>query len=298
MEEEFIQLEKIIRKYLRKNKIPGLAISIFKETKADSLISGSILDDFLIWEKKDDAWRAVNYDPKNRGRRQDRDPQFVENGSIFIFQPESIRKHNNRIGGNLELYKMAFWQSWQIDAPDDIDLIEYYLNTRIKRHIDQDLSKEEIDLIVLDFDGVLTNNQVLTLQDGTEGILANRADGLAVEGFKKLNIPMTILSTETNPVVEARARKIGLPVIQGAKNKKSVLSKYLKEKAIDPDRVLFLGNDVNDLEAMQLIGWPVCPADAHESIMNISKIVLDKKGGEGVFRALYEYFTQSNGDIE
>tara|TARA_Y100000817_G_scaffold13523_1_gene10359 strand:+ start:399 stop:1091 length:693 start_codon:yes stop_codon:yes gene_type:complete len=111
---------------LRKNDDIDNSIKKFIEEKSDSLISGSHFEDFLFWEKKNNDWEAVNYSPENRMRRQDRNPQFVENGSIYIFKPEILYKLNNRIGGKMTLYEMEFWQTWEIDTKEEIDLLEFY----------------------------------------------------------------------------------------------------------------------------------------------------------------------------
>ena len=91
---------------LRKKTDIDLAIEQLITTKADSLISGSKFEDFLFWEHKEDTWEAVNYNPDNRGRRQDRNPQFVENGSIYVFKPDILYKFNNRIGGKMIIYEI------------------------------------------------------------------------------------------------------------------------------------------------------------------------------------------------
>lgn len=116
---------------LRKKDDIEKAIKKIVNDRADSLISGSKFEDFLFWEKRNEIWESVNYDYKNRGIRQDRNPQFVENGSIYIFKPEVLRKFNNRIGGKLTLYEMEFWQTWQIDRKEDIELVEFYLKRNI-----------------------------------------------------------------------------------------------------------------------------------------------------------------------
>ena len=111
---------------LRKNDDIDNSIKKFIEEKSDSLISGSHIEVFLFWEKNNNDWEAVNYSPENRMRRQDRNPQFVENGSIYIFKPEILYKLNNRIGGKMTLYEMEFWQTWEIDTKEEIDLLEFY----------------------------------------------------------------------------------------------------------------------------------------------------------------------------
>lgn len=152
-----------------------------------------------------------------------------------------------------------------------------------------------LDLIVYDFDGVMTDNRVLTFQDGKEAVFTNRSDGLAVKMIKAMGIKQMIISMETNPVVKARAEKIGIYCLQGIGDKLEVLKKYLSENNIDKDKVAFIGNEINDIGAMSYVGLPVAPADAYWEVKNVAKIVLKTKGGYGVVR---EFFDLIKGGIE
>lgn len=143
-------------------------------------------------------------------------------------------------------------------------------------------------LIVFDFDGVLTDNRVLVFADGSEAVLCNRADGLAFDLFRKEGIPVLILSTEKHPVVAARARKLKVPCLQGVADKKSALEKYCAKAGIKLDTMMYVGNDVNDLAVMRIVGHRVCPADAHPQVRAICETVLRRRGGEGVARELAE----------
>ena len=95
-----------------------------------------------------------------------------------------------------------------------------------------------------------------------------------------------LLSTEANPVVAARAAKLKLPVLQNCADKAQALARLLAERGLDPARVLFLGNDVNDLAALRLVGWPAAPADAAPEVLALARYVTRAKGGEGVVREL------------
>ncbi|MCX6179120.1 MAG: acylneuraminate cytidylyltransferase family protein [Chlorobiales bacterium] len=106
------------------------AVELFLREGADSLISVTKADDLTLWESRDGKWNSVNFDYRNRGMRQDRPTQFIENGSIYIFKPETLATFGNRIGEKLAAYEMEFWQTWEIDTLDEIDLIEYYLNKK------------------------------------------------------------------------------------------------------------------------------------------------------------------------
>lgn len=146
--------------------------------------------------------------------------------------------------------------------------------------------KKIIKLIVFDFDGVMTDNRVLVNEKGEEAVWVNRSDGLAVEMIRKMGIPMLILSTETNPIVSVRAKKLNLPVLQAVSNKKEALLDYCNSEKIDLTEVMYVGNDINDLPAMELVGYKVVPSDAYEEVKQISDIVLSSKGGGGVVREL------------
>lgn len=151
---------------------------------------------------------------------------------------------------------------------------------------------KNINLIVYDFDGVMTDNRVIIFQDGTEAVIVNRSDGLGVERFRSLGIPQLIISTETNPVVKTRAAKLHLEVIASCKDKKNVLKKYCKKMKYDLSKVAYIGNDINDLEAMKMVGYPIAPANAHIEIKKISKIITKTIGGNGVIRELLDIFME------
>jgi CMP-N,N'-diacetyllegionaminic acid synthase len=111
---------------LRKPGDIDRAVELFFQEGADSLISVTRVDDLTLWESRDGKWESVNFDYRNRGMRQDRSTQFIENGSIYIFKPEILTTFGNRIGEKLSAYEMEFWQTWEIDTLEEIDLIEYY----------------------------------------------------------------------------------------------------------------------------------------------------------------------------
>ena len=146
----------------------------------------------------------------------------------------------------------------------------------------------EIDAAVFDFDGVLTDNTVLVNSRGDEFVTCSRADGLAFETLKILKIKTLILSTEKNPVVRARAEKLNVEVRHGVANKLTALRSYCETENLSIERILYVGNDVNDYDVMKACGITCCPMDAHPSIKMISSVVLSRNGGDSVVRELVE----------
>jgi N-acylneuraminate cytidylyltransferase len=260
------------------------ALKRFIAENADSLFSATVLDDFCVWGSTEGKLKSLTYNYKNRGRRQDRKPYYLENGSIYLFKPEVIRKYGNRLGGKIAIYEMPMWKSHEIDNPEDLELCEYYMRKNILKGSLKGVKLKNIELIVYDFDGVMTNNTVLVREDGLESVTVSRADGLATGMIKKKGIPQIILTMEKNKVVEARAKKLDLPILKGVDDKKTALKSYCKEHKILLKNVVYVGNDINDLDVMKTVGYPVCPSDANVEIKKISSIILTTPGGSGVIR--------------
>ena len=147
---------------------------------------------------------------------------------------------------------------------------------------------DEIDAFIFDFDGVLTNNLVHLDESGKEWVTCSRADGLAFDVLHQLKKPAFILSTEENPIVTARAKKLKVPAIQGVSNKVDALVLLSETKGFDLSRILYVGNDLNDFLVMKVCGYAICPADAHPRIKELATIVLTSNGGRGTVRELLE----------
>ena len=147
---------------------------------------------------------------------------------------------------------------------------------------------DDLDALIFDFDGVLTDNKVHLDQNGNEWVSCNRSDGLAFIVLEKIKKPTYIISTEKNKVVAARAKKLKTPVLFGIQNKFIDLKKLSIKKKFNLDKTLYVGNDLNDYEALKLCGYSACPSDSHKKIKKISTFKLDAKGGSGVVRELLE----------
>lgn len=147
-------------------------------------------------------------------------------------------------------------------------------------------------LVVFDFDGVLTDNRVFVFEDGREGVFCNRSDGIGFNLLKKYSFRTIIISSENNNVVHSRAKKLEVECFYGQENKLNTLKEYCEKFSISLSDVLFIGNDLNDYEVMQAVGVTACPADAHDKIIKISTFKLSKKGGFGVCREIAEEILQ------
>jgi YrbI family 3-deoxy-D-manno-octulosonate 8-phosphate phosphatase len=141
-------------------------------------------------------------------------------------------------------------------------------------------------ILFTDFDGCLTDDRVWLNQEGEEFVAANRKDGLAVKRLKNLGIQIVITSTETNKVVLARGNKMGVEVLQGLSDKATSIEQYLNQKNLSWKDVWYIGNDVNDIQAIRKAKFSICPGDAVYVIKNEADLKLKTKGGYGVLSEL------------
>lgn len=143
-----------------------------------------------------------------------------------------------------------------------------------------------VRLIVFDFDGVFTDNTVCVNQDGVESVRCWRSDGIGLARLRTVGVQSLIISTEVNPVVSVRARKLNLPCVQGVENKATAIMAACNELKIDPQQTMFVGNDINDIPAFKVVGIPVGVADAYPETYPYILFRTQKSGGFGSVREI------------
>jgi YrbI family 3-deoxy-D-manno-octulosonate 8-phosphate phosphatase len=266
------------------------AIREFQAKGVDTLFS-ACENNRLFWAVNSKGPYSLNYDFRTREREQEMDTQFNENGSIYVIDPKVLRKTGNRLGGRIGIYEMDYWRSFQIDELDHVELIEWILKARLGKGKGQ--LPRDIGLVVFDFDGVLTDNRVWVDENGVEAVACHRGDSLGLAMLREAGVPMIILSTEKSSVVRARAEKLQLECHQGVDDKRAYLSSYLEKGGIEARSVIFVGNDINDLTCMEMVGCAVGVGDSHPRILAMADIVLESKGGHGAVREVCEMIARA-----
>jgi N-acylneuraminate cytidylyltransferase len=145
---------------------------------------------------------------------------------------------------------------------------------------------EDVDLVVFDFDGVMTDNRVWVDADGRELVSANRGDGWGLARLKETGVQIVVLSTETDPVVAARCRKLEIETIQGIQDKAKALRELMESRGIDTNQTIYLGNDVNDIVCFPHVACALVVEDAHPEAKAQADIILMNRGGQGAVREL------------
>ncbi|MEU2181631.1 acylneuraminate cytidylyltransferase [Streptomyces thermolilacinus] len=226
---------------------------------------------------------GVNHDKAHRPRRQDRRPEYLETGAAYAMDATGFRTHGHRFFGRTALVPTDPARVLEIDDPHDLARAR-----ALAPLLDPPATptRADVDAVVLDFDGTQTDDRVLIDADGRELVAVHRGDGLGVAALRRAGLHLLILSTEKNPVVAARARKLHVPVLHGIDRKDAALKHWCEEYGIDPQRVLYAGNDVNDLPCLALVGWPVAVADAHAAVRAAARAVTATRGGAGAVREI------------
>jgi N-acylneuraminate cytidylyltransferase len=264
--------------------IDGVVDRLVREN-ADSAFAAAYFHGFLWEQDGGGAARGLDHSPGERKRRQDLTRRYVEAGSVYAFRTDGFRTARRRFFGRISLYEIPRERCWEIDEESDLDVAES-LARSFPRLGPVAVLPRPVGALILDFDGVLTDNRVMVSSDGREGVLCDRSDGLGLGELRRAGLPLLVLSTERDPVVAVRARKLEIESIMGVEDKLAVLKRWLTERGIDPRQVVYVGNDVNDLACMQHVGCGVAVADAHARVRSAAKLVLGNGGGCGAVREL------------
>lgn len=239
-----------------------------------------------LWRQGPDGPEGVNHDVQRRLRRQDREPELVETGAFYAMRTTGFLEHGHRFFGRLEMVEVSARDSLEIDTEHDLRLAEELLVRREAEGTDPASCPIRAHAVVTDFDGVHTDDSLRVDQHGTESVSVSRSDGMGVAQLRRAGRPVLVLSTETNPVVRARADKLGVDAITGCEDKLTALRTWAREQGVALADVAYLGNDVNDVECLRAVGWPVVPANAHPAARVAARFVLRRHGGDGAVREL------------
>ncbi|MFG2464314.1 cytidylyltransferase domain-containing protein [Streptomyces canus] len=277
--------------FIVREDIDGVAAAIV-EDGADTAVTVAPFHGF-IWRDAETSQdtatggvHGVNHDKSYRPRRQDRPQDFLETGAAYAMDAPGFRKHQHRFFGRTELVRTDPARVLEIDDPHDLARARALAPLFDADRAGALPSFGDVDAVVLDFDGTQTDDRVLIDADGKEFVSVHRGDGLGIAALRRSGLKMLTLSTEQNPVVAARARKLKIPVLHGIDRKDLALKQWCEEQGIAPERVLYVGNDVNDLPCFALVGWPVAVASAHDVVRGAARAVTTVPGGDGAIREI------------
>ena len=259
---------------------------LLQNTNIDCAFS-ALQDHAFLWEIDENRiGKGVNHAAySQRKRRQDIDKTtFRENGSVYAIRVNAFMASNNRFCRAALPVSIEHTLPFEIDDPFELDMARQ-LSGMFPQPGASRLF-QACRAVVMDFDGVLTNDKVNISEFGHESVTCSRADGLGIGMLKKAGLRMLILTKEENPVVQKRAEKLEVEIISGAHEKLKILKTWAAANELKPAEIAYIGNDVNDLDCIEWVGFPFAPSDAHPQVIRSGCFVLSKVGGDGVIRKL------------
>jgi N-acylneuraminate cytidylyltransferase len=223
--------------------------------------------------------------------RQILPPIYWQTGHIDAIRASSISRKRSLTGDKIypliidprytvDIDNLSDWAKYEALVYSGLDMVSPGRKNRSM--------PEKIKMIITDFDGVITDGRVWVDENGKETVVASRSDSMRIRQLRERGIEVMILSSEINPVVKARAKKMGIEAIHGMglNEKGEALNRFLAEKNLDPAQIIYVGNDFNDLPCFEIAGWAVAVADAYPEVIRAADFVLSKPGGYGAIREL------------
>ena len=234
-----------------------------------------------------DKWIPTNHQKESRPRRQDLINEMIETGSCYAFMVEDFIKTKSRFSNDVLPILQDVIESTDIDSYSDLEVARSLAKSfpelyRVKK---APLPKAPPKIIFTDFDGCMTDDRAIVNENGIESVTVNRKDGAAISRTLGNGIVVVIVSTEENDVVSARAQKLKIECLQGVTTKLPVIQKFLSQRGLDDSDAWYVGNDENDREPVKHF-FSLCPADAIDEIKDHADIILQTKGGAGIFAEL------------
>jgi len=254
----------------------------FSKPEIDSVMS-FVKQKRFNWAYNDDGTvKPTNYDVYHRPRRQEFDGYLVENGAFYITAKEDLIRTGNRVFGNIGAVEMNEDTFFEIDEPSDWVIIEALMK---KNNINATKDIPEIKMFLTDCDGCLTDGGMYYSEFGDELKKFNTRDGMGFKLLREKGVITGIITSESVDLNRRRAEKLKLnELIAGCQNKLEAIKQLCEKYDIALENVCYIGDDINDIEAIKAVGYGCCPANAMPEVIAAADYVTNAKGGEGVIR--------------
>ena len=264
--------------------------ALYEQKETDSVLSVVRQKRFNWKVEKDGSAQPTNYDYFHRPRRQEFEGYCVENGAFYITSRERLLATENRISGNVKAVEMSEDTFFEIDEPSDWDMIQQLLERRQKEKVSTGKQGHQIKMLLTDCDGCLTDGGMYYSENGDELKKFSTLDGMGFGLMREHGVICGIITGENTKLVQRRAEKLKLDVLKmGVQNKFATVQGLCVEKGISLEEVAYIGDDINDRELLEQVGFSASVPDALQEIQNIVDYVAVRQGGNGAVRDVIEH---------
>ena len=164
---------------------------------------------------------------------------------------------------------------------------------RLQRKLEADI--RDIKLLILDVDGVLTDNRMIFINGGGEAKSFSAADGFAILYTTGKAFQYAVISARNSEVTSRRCQELGIGDVFQQWDKQGALTDLMKKHNLEPSQVGCIGNDVPDIVVMERVGLAVCPADAEKEVLEFAHYQTERKGGKGCCREVINFLLDARG---
>jgi len=292
-DEDLFVLVQVTNPFTSSNDFDDAIDTIKSSNKLDSILS-CVETKRFFWTKNG---KPMNYNFNSRPRRQDFEGILMENGAFYINSVANIKKYKNRLSGNIHPYLMPEYSAVEADEEDDWLMLEKLMY----KYVVDKLPIKPVKLFVTDVDGVLTDAGMYYDNKGNELKKFNTHDGMSFKLLRENSIKSAIITSEETNIVKNRSKKLNVNYLYqsvSGKKKLDVIKEICMKENIHLSEVAYIGDDINDLDALSIVGLAACPINATQSIKNIKNIIhLKKSGGNGAVREFVEIILANQNEI-
>lgn len=251
---------------------------------ADSAFTAAPWHHFL-WQEGPDGAIPLGHEKSYRPMRQELRGPYLEVGAVYAVRIDAFLTNPGRFVGRTVMVPIPHERSLEIDTEEELLFAELLLRRRLQQG-KAALLPAKVEALVVDFDGVLTDDRVLLREDGVEAVHCHRGDGWALRRLREAGIRLLVLTFERNPVVRRRCEKLGVECIVAEGSKLPFLQAWLEREGIEPRAALYVGNDTSDIPCLVHVGCGIAPSDAHPAAKRAARMILETPGGGGCIREL------------
>ncbi|MCR5591169.1 MAG: N-acylneuraminate cytidylyltransferase [Lachnospiraceae bacterium] len=271
----------------------------FNASGTDSVLS-VVPQKRFIWTIDDNGnAEPSNYDVYARPRRQDFEEYYVENGAFYITSRKDLLATGNRISGNIRVSLMSEDTYFEIDEPSDWTVTESLMakreeeNKTVSSEADDEKNEKKpgckYKMLLTDCDGCMTDAGMYYSEKGDELKKFNTKDGVGFRLCRENGIITGVITGEDVALNKRRCEKLKIDVLApGCTDKAACINRLCATYKIKPEEVVYIGDDLADIEAIKLAGLGCCPADAAPSVKAAAEYITAAKGGEGVIREVVD----------
>lgn len=263
---------------------------LFEEEDTDSVLS-VVRQKRFHWATDENGYVSpTNYDVFHRPRRQEYDGYLVENGAFYITSRDDLLRTKNRVSGRMKAVEMNEDTFFEIDELSDWVIIEALMKKNgICAPTDLEEKAKKIKIFLTDSDGCLTDGGMYYSENGDELKKFNAKDGMGFRLLREKGIKIGIITGEDVDIVRRRAEKLKMDELHcGIQNKLDVVKAICEKYGCTLENVAYVGDDINDVEVLQAVGFACSIADAVPAAKEVADYVTQRRGGDGAIREIVD----------